>query len=77
MASLPPSIDSENFSNKYHLRVELTHSYSLAVTGDLNSPSVCILMDIVPLIISVPPFELPAGFVPTDLIEFPALEFEN
>ena len=34
-------------------------------------------MDIVPLIISVPPFALPAGFNPMDLAEFPTLQFEN
>ena len=34
-------------------------------------------MDIVPLIISESPFVLPAGFFPTDLAEFPTLEFVN
>ena len=46
------------------------------MTGD-DSPSVCMQMDIVPLIISVPPFTLPVGMAPMDLAEFPPIQFQN
>ena len=39
-ASLPPSVDLENFSNKYHLRVELEHGGCCITNGD-ESPRVC------------------------------------
>ena len=39
-ASLPPSVDLENFSNKYHLRVELEHG-GCCITNVDDSPRVC------------------------------------
>ena len=75
MASLPPTIDVENFSNTYHLRVELEYGNILPLTND--PPSVNMQMDIIPLIISVPPFSPPNGFAPTDLSGYPIIEFVN